>query len=235
MTKKITLIMTILLIAGCASHRAPVPREDKRLRDENIDLRWQKIKLLMALAEMKRERELEAEREAKRKRDRASRERKSASTSVKPSPKKRQASHQIRSVLVPERNLGRPIENDNSILFQERNQIRDTEESPEYYHSGDQDEESQERSNTEDDYATVESGPRPPHALYIWIVVHRGKVFKHRMEPIAYPGDVRKIGHQKTKSGIVVTFASTYDPDVRWRALLPRHDGKYKIQARLER
>ena len=77
-------------------------------------------------------------------------------------------------------------------------------------------------------------GPRPPFTLYIWILVRRGKVYKHRMEPFAYPGDVRKLGHEKTKSGTLVTLVSTYDPNVRWKTLLPKPDGKYKIEARRE-
>lgn len=70
-----------------------------------------------------------------------------------------------------------------------------------------------------------------PSILKIWVVVDRGKVYAHRLKGFSYPGKVRKLEYKKSLSGCVVTFVSTYNPNIRWKALLPRDDGEYYIEA----
>ncbi|OVE80188.1 hypothetical protein BVY01_00750 [bacterium I07] len=71
----------------------------------------------------------------------------------------------------------------------------------------------------------------PPEVIRIWLVIYRGKVYQHGLFPTNYRGAIRKLGHEKTQNGYVVTFVSEYNPDVCWKALLPQKDGEFEIEA----
>jgi len=76
----------------------------------------------------------------------------------------------------------------------------------------------------------------PANVLKVWLYIYRGKIYDHRLSPIKYPpGRIREISAQKMSSGWVVTFASEYDPSIRWKMLLPTDDGEYTCQAYLEK
>jgi hypothetical protein len=75
----------------------------------------------------------------------------------------------------------------------------------------------------------------PPLVLHLWVVINSGKVYQHGLKPDNYDGTVRKLGHIKTTNGYVITFVSEKDPDIVWRALLPREDGEHYIDAYLVR
>jgi hypothetical protein len=80
-----------------------------------------------------------------------------------------------------------------------------------------------------------QTNSEPPFVLKIWLYIHHGRVYQHRLYPISYPGRIRKFGDQKTNEGYVETFISEYNPEVKWRMLLPRNDGEYNCNAYLVR
>jgi hypothetical protein len=73
--------------------------------------------------------------------------------------------------------------------------------------------------------------PTPPDYINFWLYILNGTLHGHRYASINYPGKIRVESYRREGGLVVVTLASTFDPKVKWKLVLPREDGEHNVKA----
>lgn len=73
--------------------------------------------------------------------------------------------------------------------------------------------------------------PTPPDYIDFWLYIRNGTLRANRYSPINYPGKIRVESYRREGGLVVVTLASTFNPKVKWKLVLPRADGEHNVKA----